>query len=127
MKTTLKLFVLLIVILNLQCSKSNDDDTITRDILNQKKSNIHDYISSFECTGSANCQSMALGSKPCGGPWEYIVFPSSVNLETLTQMVNEYNQMEHEFNMKTGAMSDCAIVNPPSQIECVNGECTIIN
>lgn len=127
MKTVVKLFVLLIAAMHLQCSKSNDEGVINRETLNQKKSDIHDYISSFECTGSANCQSMALGSKPCGGPWEYIVFPNSVNLETLTQMVNEYNEMEHQFNMKTGAVSDCAMVNPPSQIECVDGECTIIN
>lgn len=128
MKIFVRLVILLVVFQNIQCSSSNStENTITREMLNQKKSAIHNYISSFECNGSTTCQSMPFGSKPCGGPWEYIVFPSSVDLETLKQMVNEYNQLEHKFNVTTEAVSDCSTPIQPSQISCVDGECTIIN
>ena len=128
MKLFSKLLIIVFISLNFQCSKSNSDDgTVTRQMLNQKKANIQTYINSFDCSQSSGCISMAFGSKPCGGPWEYIVFPNSVDIEELTQMVNEYNEMEHQFNIETGAFSDCMYVGPPTQIECVNGECTIIN
>lgn len=128
MKLFSKLLIIVFISLNFQCSKSNSDDgTVTRQMLNQKKSNIQTYLNSFDCSQSSGCMSMAFGSKPCGGPWEYIVFPDSVDIDALTQMVNEYNEMEHQFNIETGAISDCAVVNPPSQIECINGQCTIIN
>lgn len=128
MKLFSKLIILVFISLNLQCSKSNSDDgTITSETLTQKKSAIQAYINSFDCSQSSGCMSMAFGSKPCGGPWEYIVFPNSVDIDALTQMVNEYNEMEHQYNIETGAISDCRFIGPPTQIECVNGQCTIIN
>lgn len=128
MKLISKLLLFVFISSGFQCSKNNSDDTtVTREVLNQKKSNIQTYINSFDCSQASSCMSMAFGSKPCGGPWEYIVFPNTVDIDALTQMVNEYNELEHQYNIETGAISDCAVVGPPSQIECVNGECTIIN
>jgi hypothetical protein len=128
MKLFSKFLVLFLISLSFQCSKNNaESNDITREMLDQKKSIIQDYINSFDCSQSTECLSMAFGAKPCGGPWEYIVFPNSIDIDVLTQMVNEYNEMEHEFNVKTGAVSDCMFVGPPTQIDCTNGQCSIIN
>lgn len=123
MKTLFKIFVLLVAFLSFQCSDSNDE-VITQPMLDAKKAEIINYINSFDCSGS--CNYIAFGSKPCGGPKEYLPFPSSVNLTQLQQMVSEYNEMDHQYNIQTNAISDCAVVLPPTTVECVNGDCVVI-
>ncbi len=130
MKTLFKTFVLLVAFLSFQCSGSDDnsvlnDEVITQPILDAKKAEITNYINSFDCSGS--CNYIAFGSKPCGGPKEYLLFPSSVNLTQLQQMVTEFNEMDHQYNIQTNAVSDCAVELPPTSVECVNGDCVVIN
>ncbi|WP_298137828.1 hypothetical protein [Flavobacterium sp.] len=128
MKHLFKTFVLVVAFLSFQCSSSDNnsnDEVITQPILDAKKTEIINYINSFDCSGS--CNYIAFGSKPCGGPKEYLLFSSSVNLIQLQQMVSEYNEMDHQHNIQTNAISDCAVVLPPNSVECVNGDCLVIN
>jgi hypothetical protein len=129
MKKLINLFVIVILFQSFQCSKSDDKiaNTVTPEQLLSKKQEIIDYINSFSCTENGNCNSIAFGSKPCGGPREYLVFPNSVNLPQLQQMVSEFNEMDSNYNIQTGAISDCVVVSPPNKMGCVNGVCTIIN
>jgi hypothetical protein len=125
MKQLAKLFLIVLLFQSFQC---DEDDTapITSEILNEKKNQIKQYIASFPCEESVGCNSIAFGSKPCGGPWEYLIFSNAVNLTFLENEVELYNEMEHQFNSNTGAISDCAIVSPPLEIGCVDGVCGII-
>lgn len=41
-------------------------------------------------------------------------------------MVENYNQMEAEYNEAFGIASDCAIENPPASINCENNECVAV-
>lgn len=130
MKSLLKFFAISVAIIFFGCSSSNDKaniavNVITQPILDAKRKVILDYIKNFDCSGS--CNYIAFGSKPCGGPRQYLLFPSTVNLTQLQQMVNEYNQIDHQYNIQTNAISDCAIVLPPTKVDCVNGDCVIIN
>lgn len=126
MKTKLLLIACSFLLLSMQCDDDNDSG-ITQNMLTVKKQEIIDYINSFNCTESSSCNYIALGAKPCGGPREYLSFSSTVDLSTLQAMVNEYYEMDNAYNIQTGAVSDCAIVNPPSIMDCVNGNCIIIN
>lgn len=71
--------------------------------------------------------SIAFGAKPCGGPREYLVFPNTVNLTTLETMVDGYYELDNQYNIQTGAVSDCMVVSPPNNIACIEGVCTIID
>ena len=106
-----------------QCSENNDANL--SDELTEKKQEIVDYINSFDCTES--CSYIAFGSKPCGGPREYLLFSNNVNLGQLQQMVAEYNEMDHQNNIQTNAISDCAVELPPNAVDCLNGDCVVIN
>lgn len=125
MKSILKLFVLALLLQSFQC---NDDsqDPITEEQLNLMKQEIVDYIDSFECENSENCNAIALGVKPCGGPTEFLTFPSSVDLNELESMIEMYNQVNTEYNIQTNAVSDCTVVLPPQTMECDNGSCVIV-
>lgn len=123
----MKKIVFLIYVLVLISCTNNDSssDEITQEQLVQKKQEILNYINSFECTGS--CNYIAFGSKPCGGPREYLVFPSTVDFFVINDLVTEYNEMDNLFNIQTGAVSDCMLVTPPTNLDCVNGDCVILN
>jgi hypothetical protein len=128
MKWILKLIVLSLFLQSFQCSESNEvANGITSLQLETKKQEINNYINSFSCSESDGCSYIAFGSKPCGGPWSYLVFPKSVNLTKLQEMVKNYNEMDNLHNIQTNAISDCMYVMPPTEVKCVNGICTVIN
>jgi hypothetical protein len=126
MKHLIKLFAIVLLFQSFQCEDDNPSSIIPED-LTQKKSEIEAYIATFPCEEEIGCSFLAFGSKPCGGPWEYLVFSNAVDLEFLTAEVIEYNEMQHQFNIETGAVSDCAVVSPPTEIGCVDGVCGIVN
>jgi hypothetical protein len=128
MKWFFKIVALSLLLQSFQCSDSNDSsDLITSAQLETKKQEIQNYINSFSCSESVGCSFIAFGSKPCGGPWSYLVFSNSVDLIKLQEMVKNYNEMNRLYNIQTNAISDCSVPLPPNEIKCVNGVCTIIN
>jgi hypothetical protein len=127
MKWFFKIIVLSILLQSFQCTDPNDSsENITSEQLEIKKQEIQNYINSFSCSESIGCGFISFGSKPCGGPYTYLLFPNSVNLTKLKEMVADYNEMNRLFNMQTGAVSDCMYQLPPTEVKCVNGVCTII-
>ena len=127
MKWVFKILVLALMLQSFQCSDSEDSSgDITSAQLETKKQEIQNYINGFSCSASVGCGFIAFGSKPCGGPRTYLLFSNSVNLVKLQEMVKTYNEMDKLYNIKTGAISDCMFVSPPTEVKCVNGICTII-
>jgi hypothetical protein len=129
MKTIIKIILLSLALQSFQCSKSDEktSNDITPEQLQTKKQEIINYINSFSCSETGGCNSIAFGSKPCGGPREYLLFPNSLNLTQLEQMVNNYNALDNKYNIQIGAISDCSVALPPSNVGCVNGVCTVIS
>jgi len=90
------------------------------------KQSIEDLASQSICNGSTACNYIAFGSKPCGGPWSYLVYSNSINTEELISMVEDYNQKEALYNSTWGISSDCNIVNPPTSVKCENNTCIAV-
>jgi hypothetical protein len=127
MKWFFKILALSLMLQSFQCSDDNDSSgTVTSAQLETKKQEIQNYINSFSCSDNNGCSYIAFGSKPCGGPWSYLVFSNSVDLAKLQDMVKDYNEMNRIHNIQNNAVSDCMFVSPPTEIKCVNGVCTII-
>jgi len=128
MKKILTLFAVVLLFQSFQCDSNagSDDQSFDLVTLQQEKQEILDYIAQFSCGENTTCMSLPFGSKACGGPQEYLVFPSSVDLEYLTEKVNNYNEMENSYNLAYNIVSDCMAVMPPQNIGCVNGVCTIL-
>jgi hypothetical protein len=60
------------------------------------------------------CKLMPFGSKPCGGPWGYLVYSTLKTDEArLKQLVSEFNQLQKKMNEESKIMSDCAIAPEP--------------
>jgi hypothetical protein len=126
-----KLLNIIVVILFLASCQGTDSDNplgqTPEQVLAAKKLEITSYISTFSCANSNGCGFIAFGEKPCGGPREYLIFPNSVNLTLLQTMVAEYNELDKQNNIKKNLVSDCMFMQPPTNIGCVNGICTVIN
>ena len=61
-----------------------------------------------------DCRYSGLGSKPCGGPWEFIIYSaSSTDSTALTEKLTAYNAFEAEMNERYGYASDCSLPNAP--------------
>ncbi len=125
MKYLIRIALLFVLLPSFQCDE--DDNRTTPELLAEKKQEILNYIQSFSCANATECLSIAFGAKPCGGPREFLVYPNTVDQTTLEIMVNEYYEMDHQYNIETGAVSDCMVVSPPNNVNCVNGVCTIID
>jgi hypothetical protein len=127
MKCFFRILVLSILLQSFLCTDPNESSVnITSAQLETKKQEIQNYINSFTCSESVGCSFIAFGTKPCGGPYTYLLFPNSVNLTKLKEMVANYNEMNRLFNIQTEAISDCMYQLPPTEVKCVNGVCTII-
>ena len=125
MKYLIRIALLFVLLPSFQCDE--EDNRTTPEILAEKKQEILNYIQRFSCANATGCLSIAFGAKPCGGPREYLVYPNTVDQTALETLVTEYYEMDHQYNIEIGAISDCMFVNPPNTINCVNGVCTIMN
>jgi hypothetical protein len=128
MKKILTLFAIVLLFQSFQCDDDTQQTSQSFDLvsLQGEKQLILNYIATFSCGENATCSALAFGSKACGGPQEFLVFPSSVDLDYLTEQVNNYNALENAYNLTYGIVSDCTVVLPPENIGCVNGVCSIL-
>ena len=97
-----------------------------REQLAALRSQIEELVGDAPCDTVADCRFVGLGSKPCGGPWEYLVYSivgtdmsaatgASTGVDTLglVEKVQAYNALEAEMNARYGYASDCAVANEP--------------
>jgi hypothetical protein len=69
------------------------------------------------------CRTIAFGSKPCGGPWRYLVYSiSQTDSAELEKLVSEYNALQDADNRRRGLVSDCALAAPPT-VDLIDGRC----
>ena len=99
----------------------NESDDLAR--LAALKTEVLLLVGEADCSEIGACRSLPLGAKPCGGPWEYLIY-STTNSDTLRikEKVEEYNEWNRVLNSRYGYVSDCGIVEEP-QLLCLNGKC----
>ncbi len=95
-------------------------------ILQGMYEDIVDYIGTPECEWEMDCRVIGVGSKPCGGPWHYLVYSASTLDESvLFDLVAEHAAFEDYMNRKYHYISTCD-VPPVPETECVGGVCRAV-
>ncbi len=123
------ILILLPMLILISCgSGSNGNDNVA-DLIERKsliEEEIGDVIGEASCGDLSQCKAIAFGSKPCGGPWSYLIY-SEENIDTqlLELLVEEYNDIDERLNQIQGAESDCGLVAIPD-VECENSRCVEI-
>jgi hypothetical protein len=115
-------FTVLLLVLGCGCWDQCDE---ARDIarLEQMGDEINALIGDALCSDSTECRFIGFGSKPCGGPWRYLIYSiSTVDTVELARRVAEYNKFEATLNRRYGWYSDCSVPRPPN-LGCRDGQC----
>lgn len=99
-----------------------DEQMVMKNLIKE----IDSLSSSDTCTDPADWKFAAIGSKSCGGPSSYIVYPTKLENEILSK-VTQFTSLQVAFNTKYKIMSDCAIVLPPAEIKCEDGKAVLIS
>jgi hypothetical protein len=116
------IFAVIIIAFVIHCGDSFEEKH-DRAVLEALREDILDMIGEPLCGGDGECRYIAFGSKPCGGPWEYLIYSVDVTDSVLlTQRVETYNEYEDMMNRKYGYVSDCSVPEPPI-LGCVEGVC----
>jgi hypothetical protein len=77
------------------------------------------------CENIVHCRLLALGSRPCGGPAEYLAYSSIVGRrDVLEAKAYEYGFLQEEVNRTRKVSGNCTVLDKP-RLACTNGRCTL--
>jgi hypothetical protein len=84
-------------------------------------------IGAATCANLVHCRALALGTRPCGGPAEYLAYSSFHNdREQLETKVFEYTLLYEEIQRKQTVAGPCVVL-PAPRLQCINRHCRIEN
>lgn len=86
---------------------------------------IKGLVGNASCTEDAQCRTLALGAKACGGPESYLAWSSAQVKETELRALGEaYKEERRAANSASGMMSDCRFLVDPGAM-CKAGTCQL--
>ncbi len=95
-------------------------------VLSNLGDDINVLIESSVCTDETECAFIAFGSKPCGGPWGYLIYSNSIDTDELIEKVERFNQLQNTYNLRYNITSDCSVVSPPVSLICEDNKCKAV-
>lgn len=104
----------------------DDNPTTCLDILQNLQSQkeiVETLAATSVCNENFECRYIAFGSKACGGPKTYLIYTTSIDTLALASLVQDYNQLESEYNVTCNQISDCTAPQPPIGFDCDNNQC----
>jgi hypothetical protein len=116
------IFAVIIIAFVIHCGDSFEEKH-DKAVLEALREDILNMIGEPACFVDGQCRYIAFGSKPCGGPWEYLIYSMAVSDSVqLVEKVTYYNEYEDMMNHKYGYGSDCSVPETPT-LGCVDGVC----
>jgi len=77
------------------------------------------------CDNTAQCRSIAIGAKACGGPSRFLAWSTrSTDEAALKTLVAKQATSQSEESRRSGVVSDCAVVTDPGA-SCQAGRCVL--
>jgi len=85
-------------------------------------------IGAAACDSGADCGTVPLGVKPCGGPARYVAYSRrDLNAPTFRAVVTDLNRLYRrraDAEARAGMVSDCSVVTDPGTA-CRAGRCVL--
>ncbi len=103
------------------------DKTLTKEGMLAKRTKLSGDIAKLalplKCSNDHDCAFLEMGTKPCGGPWKYILYSKkNAKIPALKKKIAEYGKLDQSYNKVSGMMSDCSMTLPPEP-KCVAKVC----
>jgi hypothetical protein len=78
------------------------------------------------CRETAECKVLAVGSRPCGGPEQYLPYSALNTDEKLLAITNDrYTKLKQQQQQRLGLRSTCQMQPEPS-VECKMRQCSLV-
>lgn len=107
----IRVLVVWVVVLMAGCSPEPRD---LDEQLAELEATIRQMIGEASCTTALQCRAIAFGNKPCGGPWEYLIYSTEdTDPQQFATLVETYYRLEGELNFQEGRVSDCEVPDFP--------------
>lgn len=121
----MKLIFSVLAFLVIYCDDSGDTSKqeAEKAVIDKLKIEIKQLAETSVCSDEYKCFYVGIGSKPCGGFWEYIIYSDSIDIVNFLADIEKLNALEKTYNEKYMIQSDCFMAMPPSSMECVEGKC----
>lgn len=98
-----------------------------REQLAALRAEIVQLIGPATCANLVHCRAVALGTRPCGGPAEYLPYSSfGTNRELVEAKAFEYTLLYEEMQGRDQPVGACVVL-PEPRLQCVNRHCRIEN
>jgi hypothetical protein len=82
-------------------------------------------IGGAACISHAQCRTVALGAKACGGPQAWLAWSTSVSREaTLTALTEQLAQLQRQRHAQSGMASTCQFIADPGAL-CQAQRCVL--
>jgi hypothetical protein len=90
------------------------------------KADMEQMIADLSCSADSDCASFPFGAKPCGGPWQYVVYSRpNVDESRLAEKAKECGALLVAVNkVCPPTLSDCMMVDAP-KLSCEAGRCAV--
>ena len=83
-------------------------------------------VGAASCTSSADCRTLPIGSKACGGPVRWMAWSVRVSsADRLQTLAQDLAQQQRQRDMADGRMSTCSVVPDPGA-HCDAGRCVLV-
>lgn len=86
---------------------------------------IHALVGAASCSSDAQCHTLPLGARACGGPDSYLPWSSEKTSQAEIQALGErYKEERRAANKASGAISTCQFLMDPGAV-CRAGTCQL--
>lgn len=79
------------------------------------------------CETDADCATIPLGQRACGGPSGYMAYSKLIGMDAIVQLealAKQSEELARQNNLKNQMMSTCEVM-PPAVAACVENQCEI--
>ncbi|WP_462254339.1 hypothetical protein [Ekhidna sp.] len=123
----MKKILLILTLCFFSCGSDDSNSRTPQEILSDME--IIDAEINFmlitSCDDNVECRATAYGVKACGGPVEYLIHSTNMDMDRFNLLVETYNELNAAYNEATSAISDCSLEVQPT-VDCVSGDCQVV-
>jgi len=83
---------------------------------------IDSMVAQTACTDADQWRITPIGAKPCGGPIAYKAYSFQMDSVAFLKEVKRYTDKQKAYNKDFNMSSDCALVQMPIDVRCVDGK-----
>lgn len=82
-------------------------------------------VADARCDSDAQCRSLPIGYKACGGPASYLAWSTARSDEAkLKRLAQQLTELERAESQRSGMVSDCRVVTDPGA-QCAASRCQL--